>query len=85
MTSLLDRESFTALLGHEFGHHLAHTDSFAGTARQLALDCAVGVAYDSQAPEELRIVASRLAMARDSPPTGLRRWRPARWTARCDC
>ncbi len=65
MTSLLDRESFTALLGHEFGHHLAHTDSFAGTARQLALDCAVGVAYDSQAPEELRIVASRLAMARE--------------------
>lgn len=25
MISLLDRESFIALLGHEFGHHLAHT------------------------------------------------------------
>jgi len=65
MTSLLDRESFTALLGHEFGHHLAHTDSFAETARQRAINCAVEIAYDPQVADETRVIASRLAMAQE--------------------
>ncbi|CAN5519382.1 hypothetical protein BH20VER1_BH20VER1_20800 [soil metagenome] len=65
MMSLLDRESFIALLGHEMGHHLAHTDSFIGTARQTAMNCAVGIAYDPRAPGSTRALASRLAMARE--------------------
>jgi hypothetical protein len=65
MTSLLDRESFIALLGHEFGHHLAHTDSFGSTAKQMAMDCAVSIACNPELPEEMRVAASRLAMAKE--------------------
>lgn len=65
MMSLLDRGSFIALLGHEFGHHLAHTDSFGESGRQMASDFAVGIAGDPNAPMELRVVASRLAMAKE--------------------
>lgn len=65
MTSLLDRDTFVAMLGHEIGHHLAHTDSFANTRRQDAMDCATGIACDPQIPDEVRVLASRLAMARE--------------------
>ena len=46
-------------------HILSQEGSFAGTARQLAIDCAVGIADDPQAPDEIRVAASRLAMARE--------------------
>lgn len=65
MVSLLDEESFVALFGHEFGHHLAHTDSFAGTPRQHAIHIAARAAYDGGLPTRIRILASRLAMANE--------------------
>ncbi len=65
MISLLDEDSFVALFGHEFGHHLAHTDSFSGTTRQHAFHVATRAAYDNGLPMRIRIMASRLAMAKE--------------------
>ncbi|MFA6564883.1 MAG: AAA domain-containing protein [Verrucomicrobiia bacterium] len=65
MMSQLDTESFVAMLGHEFGHHLAHTGCFAGTPRQVLIQCAADIAYDEQLPAEVRVAASRLAMAKE--------------------
>lgn len=65
MVSLLDEESFVALFGHEFGHHIAHTDTFAATPRQHAIHVAASAAYDGSLPTRVRILASRLAMAKE--------------------
>ena len=65
LATLLDADSFTSLLGHEFGHHLAHTDSFGNGPRQRAIRHASGIAYDSALPTQVRVVASRLAMAKE--------------------
>jgi hypothetical protein len=65
MLSQLDRDCLVALLGHEFGHHLAHTDALGQTARQWAIDGATELAADARAPVEWRVAASRLAMAQE--------------------
>jgi len=65
MLQQLDREALIALLGHEFGHHLAHTDSFSQSPRQRAILEASGVAFDSTKPRAIRAIASRLAMAKE--------------------
>lgn len=61
MISLLDRESFIALLGHEFGHHLAHTTADK-KEHLMALQCAAGIAHDVQVEPKVRVLASRVAM-----------------------
>ncbi len=63
LVSLLDAPGMMALLGHELGHHLAHTDPFAGTPRQEALRVAGRLAVDAGAPRPVRVAASRLTMA----------------------
>jgi len=65
LTSLLDRESFIALLGHEFGHHLAHTNPTNGDRKRTAIDLAVAIAYDNRLPEQVRTIASRLCMGQE--------------------
>lgn len=62
MISLLDEDSFVALLGHEFGHHLAHTEGFASSRQEAAIRYASGMAYDTSLPEKIRVMASRVAM-----------------------
>lgn len=64
MISLLDRESFIALLGHEFGHHLAHTTD-EKPERINALRRATSMAYDSNLDPGLRVLASRVAMGKE--------------------
>ncbi|WP_035610602.1 AAA domain-containing protein [Haloferula sp. BvORR071] len=63
LISSLDEGSFLALLGHEFGHHLAHTDSFAGTPRLAAIRHAAAIARDTGLPLEARVLGSRVSMA----------------------
>jgi hypothetical protein len=63
LVSSLDEETFLALLGHEFGHHLAHTDSFAGTPRLAAIHHATGIARDPSLPTPIRVLGSRVSMA----------------------
>ncbi len=63
MISLLDRESFTALFGHEFGHHLAHTVGVGKAEHLMALHCAAGITHDPQVDVKIRVLASRVAMA----------------------
>ncbi len=65
MISLLDRESFIALLGHEFGHHLAHTVNDGKRDRLSALRCSTGMAYDANLEPGLRVLASRVAMGKE--------------------
>ena len=60
--SLLDRESFIALFGHEFGHHLAHTVGIEKREHFMALKCAATIAHDSQVDTQARVLASRVAM-----------------------
>ncbi|MCC6158356.1 MAG: DUF4011 domain-containing protein [Deltaproteobacteria bacterium] len=62
-STLLDRGSFIALFGHEFGHHLAHTNAFAQTKRRLAMDFASAIAWDHRLPDSVRVLASRVSMA----------------------
>lgn len=63
MVSLLDRESFIALFGHEFGHHLAHTAGIGKKEHLMALQCAASIAHDPQLDPKVRVLASRVAMA----------------------
>lgn len=63
MMAQLDRESFTALLGHEFGHHLAHTDVQGEARHQLALRYAASIVHDANLSPTPRVLASRVAMA----------------------
>lgn len=65
MISLLDRESFIALLGHEFGHHLAHTVDDGNSDRLSALHCSTGMAYDANLEPGIRVLASRVAMGKE--------------------
>ncbi len=65
MLQQLDRDALIALLGHEFGHHLAHTDSFSQSPRQRAILKASSTAFDPTEPRLTRAVASRLAMAKE--------------------
>lgn len=62
MISLLDRESFIALLGHEFGHHLAHTTGIEKKEHVWAHQAAAAIAHDSLLEAKVRVIASRLAM-----------------------
>jgi hypothetical protein len=62
MISLLDRESFIALFGHEFGHHLAHTTGIEKKEHLIALQVAATIAHDSQLDTKVRVLASRVAM-----------------------
>lgn len=63
MISLLDRESFIALFGHEFGHHLAHTNAVEKKEHFLALKNAASLAHDSTLSLNTRVLASRVSMA----------------------
>ncbi|MDB6003875.1 MAG: hypothetical protein JWR15_862, partial [Prosthecobacter sp.] len=63
MISLLDQESFIALFGHEFGHHLAHTNGTEKKEHLLALKNAATLAQDSVLDIKTRVLASRVAMA----------------------
>ncbi|WP_367870743.1 AAA domain-containing protein [Luteolibacter sp. Populi] len=65
LISSLDEGSFLALLGHEFGHHLAHTNSFAGTPRLMAIRHASAIARDASLPLEARVFGSRVSMAKE--------------------
>lgn len=62
MISLLDPESFIALFGHEFGHHLAHTTGFEKKEHLMALQSAAAIANDPQMDSQVRVLASRVAM-----------------------
>jgi AAA domain/REase_MTES_1575/Protein of unknown function (DUF4011) len=65
LVSSLDEASFHALLGHEFGHHLAHTAPFAGTLRLMAIRHSAHLAADPGAPLKIRVLASRVSMAKE--------------------
>lgn len=65
MISLLDEEAFVALLGHEFGHHLAHTAGFENSRQEAAIRFAGGMAYDTRLPDKIRVMASRVAMGQE--------------------
>lgn len=65
LVSSLDEGSFLALLGHEFGHHLAHTAPFSGTPRLHAIRLASGILQDASLPLGIRVLGSRVSMAKE--------------------
>ncbi len=65
LISSLDEGSFLALFGHEFGHHMAHTSPFAGTARLTAIRLGSSIACDVSLSSDLRLLGSRVAMAKE--------------------
>ena len=65
LISSLDESSFHALLGHEFGHHLAHTAPFSGTPRLAAIRHSSHLALDPETPLHFRVLASRVSMAKE--------------------
>lgn len=65
MITQLDGSTFIALFGHEFGHHLAHTQPFAEARKCAAASLASSIAVDPTQDEEIRLTASRLSMARE--------------------
>lgn len=65
MISQLDSNTFTALFGHEFGHHLCHTNAFTDGKKCAAADIASSIAIDPSLPEEIRLAASRISMAKE--------------------
>jgi len=65
MLSQLDDDCLPALMGHEFGHHLTHTRAVEQTPRQRTVACASATALDLSMPRVVRVLASRLWMAKE--------------------